>query len=117
MGIEEKKGYAIIEMSDCLFLDNIEYIVQCLIVGISHPKEIVLDMTKVNNLHSSGLRLITLLLSKVMQKGSKLFIVGASDRIRSALFSVNLDSAITLFDSVLDFEMEREWLQEAGKAA
>jgi anti-anti-sigma factor len=71
-------------------------------------KEFVLDMEKVGNLYSSGVRLINFLYKAATKAGAKLYIVNITENVEHILHSVNLDKIIPIFRTMIDFEIGKD---------
>ncbi len=109
MNFVEKDGYTLIEMPTYLSAEVIEETERNFSSVIQKEgSQFVLDMEKVQHLFSSGVRLITSLNKVVTEKKGKLALVNVTEDVEKALRSINLDKIISIYNSIIDFEIERE---------
>ena len=59
-------------------------------------KKIIIDMSKVSYINSSGLNLLVRLLTKVRNKGGELVLISLSDSVEKLFFITKLNSIFTI---------------------
>ena len=64
------------------------------------PKRIIIDLSRVPYMDSSGVASLVKLLSRVRKCGSALYLVNLTDRVRSVFEITRLDSVFTICSSV-----------------
>lgn len=115
MNISPQKGYIIIQLPPHLSADTIEHY-QAELKDPEHPvnemlakqkeAKFVLDLEKVTNLYSIGIRLIAFLQKHITDAGGKVFFVNANEAVGLVLRTSGMDQLIPVYDTILDFELE-----------
>jgi anti-anti-sigma factor len=107
--IEERRGCTWIVLPDAVTIDSyssIEEEVGRVLVGKNI--RVVVDLSKTNDLFSSGLGLIILIRKKTLALDGTIFLVNFSRKIRSVLEAVRLDKVFALYATDVEFEISQE---------
>jgi anti-anti-sigma factor len=70
--------------------------------------EYALDLAGVNNVYSAVLNLIMRLAREVSTIGGTVALVNVSDRVKTVLHTMKIDSLIPLYDTMFDYEFEHD---------
>ncbi len=69
-------------------------------------KDLVLNLSSLSFLDSSGIRFFVNVRKRMEQKGRRMFLLNPSEQVRTLIHSVNLDKVLTVIDSVSALEQE-----------
>ena len=101
MEIEVKKfkGVAVVNLSGSLDQDTYERVNETLQELSTPGKDIIMDLTGVKFVSSSGFRILFQTQKALAEKNRKLILVGLNERIRNALDLVGLSGSFNILDT------------------
>ena len=108
----EKEGFTIVELSGELtiecFVKVKDYVSEVIMRG---KKEIIIDLSNVPYMDSSGLGALVAVMTTINRVEGKLFIVGLTERVKELLDVTHLTSFFKILpaiDDVFQFDWEEE---------
>ena len=107
--IENKSGFVWITLPDSINMDTYKSIEETVEARLDAAfVQVVLDLSKTNNLFSSGLGLIIRIRKCVAKSSGFICLVNVSRKIRAVLETVHLDKVFTLYATDVEFEISQE---------
>lgn len=106
IGIRRKRGYTWISLPDTITMDNCPMVERKIEAEIRDGSgRIVLDMTRIAHLYSTGIGLLVRVKQKVDARGGTVALVNVSAPVRRLLDSVNLLKVFPVFATDVEFEI------------
>jgi anti-anti-sigma factor len=104
-----KHGFFWITLSESITMDNYGAI-EARLEEKTREKQrrVVLDLSDITSLYSSGLGLLIRLRSRINELGGALFLVNVSRKISALLESVNLERLFSIYATDVEFEISQE---------
>ncbi|WP_456399583.1 STAS domain-containing protein [Mesoaciditoga sp.] len=101
MEIEKKKGYLIVSLNGEFDIESSQTLKEEVRKNLtSENSNIVIDLTKVSYVDSSGLGTLIALQKDARFNGGSLSIVGASEQIKRVMKMTNLDKLFDFYTSI-----------------
>lgn len=105
-----KDGYVWVTLPPTITMYTSKEVEEKIVEGVSiagHYR-IVLDMSRTTNVFSSGLGLVIRIRRIATEKGGRVCLVNVSKRIRELLVALNLDKALPIYATDVEFEISQE---------
>ena len=109
MKIENKSDFVWVTLPDSINMDTYMALEENIQARLgSGNVRVVLDLSKTNNLFSSGLGLIIRIRKWVAQSNGFICLVNVSRKVRAVLETVHLDKVFTIYATDVEFEISQE---------
>jgi anti-anti-sigma factor len=106
--IDDKSGCLWITLPDSINMDTYTGIESAIAARMpAHEARVVLDLSKTNNLFSSGLGLIIRVRKQAMASKGRIFLVNVSQKIRAILEAVKLHTLFAMYATDVEFEISQ----------
>jgi anti-anti-sigma factor len=103
--VEERSGYLWITLPDAVSMYNSRTVEQAVISHITENKNVVLDLSRTNNIFSAGLGLFIKIRKHVFEKSGTICIVNVSSKHSELFSSLKLDKVFPVFSTDVEFEI------------
>lgn len=109
LSISIRSGRLWIVLPDSITIDNCNHIEKEILSNFDGKVgQVVIDISRVNSLYSSGLGLMIRLRKFVQNQGGDLCIVNISKRLHEMLIALNLDRVFPIYSTDVEYEISQE---------
>ena len=106
VAIETRKGWLWVMFPDGLSVHDYLNVVAAITSRIRRPdEEVVVDLSRVRALYSSGLGILARIHARLAKNGGKIHLVNVSRPIKELLSSVHLDKVFAVHATDVEFEI------------